>query len=330
MNTPTPSYPSILGAAPGAPALLGLILLALPVTLVAQDPPPPPEPGDRCVCVQRLPSGAEDQVQFFRFQMDELAPRLEVMRDRIGTVMTQALSRARLGVTLIGDPVGDEPGVRVAGVARGSPAEAAGLREGDRITHFNEHDLTRPLPGETEGTVRLRMSENAPLGRFLHLAGEMEPEDTVRIRYLRDGTAGETTVVAEAAIGARAFRFTPSTIQLPEPERVRILEGARPLATVTPFTQVFTRRGQLGIQVAPLNEDLAGYFGRNDGVLVLDVADDAPLELRAGDLILAVGDREVRDPAHLRSILASYRAGEAIQLTLWREGREVRVEGEIR
>lgn len=85
-----------------------------------------------------------------------------------------------------------------------------------------------------------------------------------------------------------------------------------------------------GIRLMDLNEELGAYFGRDEGVLVLEVVEDAPLPLRGGDVILAIHGREVRDAAHARDILRSYRSGEEIGLRVLRRGEAVTVEGRAR
>lgn len=87
-------------------------------------------------------------------------------------------------------------------------------------------------------------------------------------------------------------------------------------------------RGALGgLELAAVNPGLGEYFGTDRGVLVTAVPEESGLDLRPGDVILAVGGRDVQDPAHVRSILASYRSEEPVALRIVRERRTIEVTG---
>ncbi|HED53801.1 MAG TPA: Do family serine endopeptidase [Phycisphaerales bacterium] len=88
--------------------------------------------------------------------------------------------RGWLGITMINpsiddDLFGDVKGVLVTGVLPGSPAEKAGLKEGDLITHFDGR--------ETDSVNRLRNS--------IALTGA---DHEARLVYLRDGIERSTKV----------------------------------------------------------------------------------------------------------------------------------------
>ncbi len=103
-------------------------------------------------------------------------------------VMVQVKSRVRLGVSLDGtqSPEYDSQGVRLAGTLDESPAEEAGLQEGDIITHLNGQSLLDPIPQEAEADFDDEGS--LPVQRLMALVQEMEPEEDVEVRYLRDGS----------------------------------------------------------------------------------------------------------------------------------------------
>jgi hypothetical protein len=89
----------------------------------------------------------------------------------------------------------DRRGAEVQGVMEESPAEEAGLQEGDIITHLNGRSLVEPIPQESEKDFEEDWS--LPVQRLTSLAGELEEGDQVEIRYLRDGSP--QTVSFEAA-----------------------------------------------------------------------------------------------------------------------------------
>lgn len=82
-----------------------------------------------------------------------------------------------------------------------------------------------------------------------------------------------------------------------------------------------------GAELVELNPELGEYFGTDKGVLVTRVAEDSPLGLRAGDVLLAIGGRAVSDVEDVRRILASYTADEDIRLRVRRKGSEQEVLG---
>lgn len=117
-------------------------------------------------------------------------------------------SRIRLGVELDGNQSAalDAQGAWLESVTEGSPADEAGLREGDIITHVNGMDLTEPLP-DAEVEEDFNEDESYPVQRLIAFVQEVEPGDEIDIRYVRDGDAMETTAVAED-LGSSFFGLT--------------------------------------------------------------------------------------------------------------------------
>lgn len=86
-----------------------------------------------------------------------------------------------------------------------------------------------------------------------------------------------------------------------------------------------------GVEFVDLNPELASYFDAPaTGVLVTEVAEEATLGLRAGDVLLALDGREVESADHARRILRSYDEDEEVRLRVVREGREMEVLGRRR
>jgi S1-C subfamily serine protease len=82
-----------------------------------------------------------------------------------------------------------------------------------------------------------------------------------------------------------------------------------------------------GLQLQDLSAQLAEYFGVDRGVLVVQVAENATLGLRAGDVIRAIGGRDVEDVADVRRILSSYEGDENVEVTIVRRGETMAVRG---
>jgi S1-C subfamily serine protease len=72
------------------------------------------------------------------------------------------------------------------------------------------------------------------------------------------------------------------------------------------------------LELAPLNPDLGRYFGTDEGVLVISAPKDSVLQLRGGDVVLAVDGRTPSSPSHLLRILRSYESGETFKLDIMR------------
>ena len=84
-----------------------------------------------------------------------------------------------------------------------------------------------------------------------------------------------------------------------------------------------------GLELVDLKPGLAEYFGTARGVLVADVHESSQLGLQPGDVILAVGDREVTDPDRVRRILGSYGADETVTFRIMRQKGETTVTGKL-
>ncbi|MFO0775766.1 MAG: DegQ family serine endoprotease [Nitrospiraceae bacterium] len=83
-------------------------------------------------------------------------------------------------------------------------------------------------------------------------------------------------------------------------------------------------RGWLGVSIQELTTELAKEFGAADtqGALVADVLDDSPAakaKLQRGDVIVAYKGVPVRDPGHLRSMVAETPPDTTVTVTILRD-----------
>jgi serine protease Do len=86
-------------------------------------------------------------------------------------------------------------------------------------------------------------------------------------------------------------------------------------------------RGWLGVQMQPLNDQLAQALGRpnSNGVVINRVEDDSPAakaSLQQGDVIIAYNGKPIRSPRDLAVAVGDTKAGNTARMTVWREGRE--------
>ena len=269
--------------------------------------------------------------------------------------------RPMLGVMIAGESGG---GVLVGEVLEGSPAQEAGIIEGDVIVSVDGHDLSEPLEDEEERD--LGADRSPPQERLRALVSDVPEGESVTLVVERDGE--RLTFVVAPEILPVFGGWIPPTRQLgewwsDEATRQEIFERIRELSEgwrtriepaapdsvgwVRPGTyRLFADtlpsggwemrwggnwpgRGGHGLDLVELNPGLGAYFGTSEGVLVADVEDDSPLGLRPGDVVVAVDGRVVDDIAELHRILGSYENDEEIAFRIFRNGAQTTVTGTI-
>lgn len=87
-------------------------------------------------------------------------------------------------------------------------------------------------------------------------------------------------------------------------------------------------RGYIGVSISEVDAQTAKAIGLKEpkGVLVQDVIKGGAAEksdIKEGDVILKIDDREVNQPNELQSYVASKRAGTEVKLTIFRNGKEI-------
>ena len=95
------------------------------------------------------------------------------------------------------------------------------------------------------------------------------------------------------------------------------------------------RRGMLGISVQDLTPALADAFGIDveEGVVIAQVTPNSAAEeagLQVGDVIVAIDGQPVRHAAHIRNRIGLLRVGEAVELTVLRNGKRMQITAVIR
>lgn len=228
--------------------------------------------------------------------------------------------RGRLGVTvdMRPDAARDTVGALIAGVTPGGAAERAGIRAGDIVTRFNG---TR-LAGAAAANEHDSGEESGPAFRLIRFASRLEPGDTVRLEVRRDGRPQTFTFQAEESdMDIVVRRMAPlmreglEAIPLPDQVRHRVM--------------VSMGAGVLDdLELVKNNAGLGRRLGTSEGVVVVSIgADSAALNVRSGDVILAIGGRRPTSPAHAMRILSTYEPGEALQFEIYRDGRRSTVSG---
>lgn len=257
-----------------------LILTALSIAVYAQEPPKSPAP----------------QTRIFTYSI------FDGDGGYLG-IQTQEINRenyTKYGLSAV-------RGVAVAKVLEGSPAAAAGLKEGDVILRINGEEVTSTR-------------------KLTRLVNEIAPDHTARLTIFRDKTEREI----EVTLGRRPLPqigqsiFTPPTEPMPGmPEIEERLRGyLERIEDLPPRPLPFARR-QIGVSLMPLTDQLRRYFKVESGVLVSEVREGSPAQkagLAAGDIIVEAEGKTVKEPEDLISAINAKASGE-ITLTIVRNGK---------
>jgi len=236
-------------------------------------------------------------------------------------VVVRHAGGSRLGVGLE-DTEGDVRGTKVRSVEEGSPAEKAGLKEGDVIVRFD---------GEAVRSA----------SHLARLVGETPAGRSVAIDVNRGGAARKLTATLAEGRGRIGVFNSPGThefafempdfdVQVPEP----------PEAPAAPHAWSWKGDGfgdrafrflvggprKLGIEYMEIGEQLAGYFklAAKTGVLVSSVDVDGPAGkagMKAGDLVVKFGSEAIQDGDDLRDAVAAAEGGQEVTVTVQRDGR---------
>ncbi len=93
-------------------------------------------------------------------------------------------------------------------------------------------------------------------------------------------------------------------------------------------------RPYLGISAVTVTPAIAAQLGviAEQGVVIADVASSSPAAqagLQQGDVITAIDGKPIKDEASLRQAIQSHQAGDTIQLTILRNGRQMKVSAKL-
>src|SRR5918993_5005881 len=208
---------------------------------------------------------------------------------------------AQLGVRVSDVDAKEPAGARIEEVTADSPAEKAGLQEGDLVVEYD---------GERVRSARqfTRLVQETPDGRTVQIAvmrnGQKQIVDaTPESRVTWDFGFDPDRLRDDIERGLRQFRVEPPVFDFRYDDRGPRRFEYRVPERVMPFTGT---RGRLGVSVQSLTPELEEYFGvKNGGVLVSSVAQNsaaAKAGLKAGDVITSINGDRVADSGDLMRI----------------------------
>ncbi|MET0624971.1 MAG: PDZ domain-containing protein [Pyrinomonadaceae bacterium] len=245
-------------------------------------------------------------------------------------VRTEEVTRenaSRYGVS------GEPRGVGVREVVKGSPAEKAGLREGDVILRFD---------GEQVSSAR----------KLTRLVEEAASEHTARLTVLRSGSEQQLTATLASRRPFAGVEGSPLTFyglgddwqhlgerfgensETWEMKGDELRERLEEMQRKSPGFFALGASRRIGVSTSTLGRQLADFFGVQHGVLVNSVESNSPAEragLKAGDVVTEIDGKKVEDPDDLVRALGEKQEGE-VTLTVVRDRnrRTVRVTPERR
>lgn len=199
---------------------------------------------------------------------------------------------------------GQPSGVYIESVREGSPAAKAGIQTGDIVIDFD---------GE-----RVRSASH-----FTRLVQESVPNREVTAVVIR-GTSKQNLKISPDAGGALSIlsnnaRRQRQDLQLNLP-RGNFNFDNDALRRVLP-----ANGATLGVTVSPLSDQLAGYFGVKQGVLVSAVTTGSPAAgagVRAGDVITAINGQSVSNSADITRALRQV-SGESVEISVTRDKKSL-------
>jgi len=204
----------------------------------------------------------------------------------------------------------EERGAEITMVGDNSPASKAGLKPGDVILDFDG----KPVQGREH---------------LQKLVGETPAGSDVKIGIWRNGQYSKLMATTARATFVETqggtIDFGGVTVTIPP------MPPMPPMPSVNvdiPTMVTLIHNSTLGLDQETLQPDgqLAEFFGVKDGVLVRSVTRDSPADkagLKAGDVIVKMGDSRVSNSRDIAATLHTARPDRGLPVTVVRNKKEV-------
>lgn len=211
---------------------------------------------------------------------------------------------------------------RIALVEPGSPAERAGILEGDTLLALNGADvmrneisLTKLLIPESRITVRVRREGNA---KDVKVTVGETPDYYVR-------RAPMATIVPMPSGAMRVRRLPPTAAVAPMPPMPPMPSMPPMPETPVPARMWAYSEGVAGARVETISEGLGKAVGVKEGVLVIRAAPGTPAYrsgLRDGDIIIEAAGKSVIAVRDLRRAMIEGEGDGGVKLVILRERKQ--------
>ena len=258
---------------------------------------------------------AQQSLQEAAARVAELSSDLSPARSQVFNFLKDS-KRAMLGVSIASSSEDEKAGANVQAVSPGGPAEKAGLETGDKLLSIN---------GQLLGGDGNAASE------VLEILSELMPGDEVVIEYERDNVIADTVVVAERRTPALLAPIAPLTSlshgkiiintddsQIPKQFSINASDFPDSNTNAAVFL-IAESRFYSGLELVNLNNtDLANYFNNENGLLVVDVPEDFPIDLRGGDVLQSIDGRSVETSRQAFKVLDTYETDETLTFNILR------------
>ena len=194
----------------------------------------------------------------------------------------------------------EERGAEITSVQEDSPASKAGLKTGDVVLEY--------------GGQRVESME-----QFIRMVRETPAGREIKIGVSRGGTLSSLIAKPE---GGRHHNQMERAIRIGPTPSVSV----QTWPTDSPRTVMYWKNVSLGVEAESLDNQLAGFFGVKEGVLVRSVGKGTAAEkagIKAGDVIVKVEETKVSSPREIASAVRMARSGtKTVSLSVVREKKE--------
>lgn len=210
------------------------------------------------------------------------------------------VQRGWLGVSL--DEEYGPDNLIIGSVTQNSPAEKAGLRPGDKLLAIEG----KPIHGSSD---------------VIRLVKSLKPGQKTRIEFIR----GRKKEAAVAVIGEYNDRNQWSFARAPGEHLFIIPEMGESLPRLENFVFSISGARTLGVEVVAMTPELAREFKvkEGNGLMISKVYKDTAADkagIQPADIIVKIGDREIKQNADMRYALKDLQNNEPLLLHVYRKG----------
>jgi serine protease Do len=208
----------------------------------------------------------------------------------------------------------EERGAEITRTDLSGPAAKAGVKVGDVVLEYNGQPV----------------QDSAQLQRLVR---ETVPGHDAKLSVWRNGAAQAITATIEsrhmAMIGGEPW-FAVQVPPMPEMPPMPPMPAMPSFDFEIPHFQTVMQNSALGISGEPLGDEqqFAEFFGVKDGVLVKEVESNSAAEragIKAGDVIVKVGETRVGSLRELTTALRAARSKGSYAITVVRNKKETPV-----